>query len=110
MMRRRIRSSALNSSSIYCESLSSLRNSNKSHTLPNTAPTTVSLQEVRDLTDDTDVVLTVMPAGSISIENTVYVKFPPLTALTAGRKYSIRFSFGDGTNVLPGEVVVDCRF
>ena len=74
------------------------------------APTGGDVEEVRDLTNDTDVESTVMPSGSVTVEDTSYVKFPALTALTAGRRYSIRFSFTDGTNTLPGEILVDCKF
>ena len=53
---------------------------------------------------------TVMPSGSASVENTTFIKFPKLQSLTVGHLYSIRFSFEDADNKLPGEVQVDAVF
>lgn len=75
------------------------------------APTSASVEAVYDITAGSTVATTsVMPSGSASIEDTAYVKLPKLQSLTAGHQYSIRFSFSNADNKLPGEIIVDCKF
>ncbi len=74
------------------------------------APTGAAIESVVDITTGESVKSTVMPSGAASIENTTFVKFPSLKSLTVGHEYSIRFSFSDADNKLPGEVLVDTVF
>ncbi len=74
------------------------------------APTSAAIESVVDITTGESVKGTVMPSGAASIEDTTFVKFPSLQSLTVGHEYSIRFSFSDADNKLPGEVLVDAVF
>ena len=74
------------------------------------APTGAAVQSVFDLTDNEAVTSTIIPSGSASIEDDVYVKLPLAKDFEANHQYSIRFSFTDGTNVLPGEIRAKCEF
>ena len=73
-------------------------------------PTSAAIESVVDITTGDTVTGTVMPAGAAAIEDTTFVKFPVLKALVFGHEYSIRFSFSDADNKLPGEVLVDTVF
>ncbi len=74
------------------------------------APNGATLQAVHDLTNNADATTTIMPSGSASIESTSFVKLPIAKNFVANRQYSIRYSFTDGTNILPGEIKVNVPF
>lgn len=75
---------------------------------PVPVPVSVVSVTVRDLTTDTVVTPTVMPAGSAVISSGAIV-LPILKALTAGHLYEIAIIYSDGTSKIEPLIRVLCN-
>lgn len=70
---------------------------------------TIASATVFDVSDDSDVTDTVMPAGSVTIATTI-ITLKPLIALTVGRTYRVQVKFTKNTNVFEPNFQVHCPY
>ena len=70
---------------------------------------TVASATVFTVADDVDVTLTVMPAGSVTVNLTV-ITLKPLTALTAGVTYRVQVKFTKDGNTFQPYFQVRCPY